>query len=131
MSVINSVVPNASKAKGGLVFKNIKSYYEHAVRKGFFMPAYNSKFINQQTITQILNGEILQIRQDQVTFRVVLTPPSKPVLLKKLEGYLKTLNIKSGIDPDKSPDKEWLVLALATVSGGKDEIFEPNYMPNR
>jgi hypothetical protein len=53
------------------------------------------------------------------------------VLLKKLEGYLKTLNIKSGIDPDKSPDKEWLVLALATVSGGKDEIFEPNYMPNR
>jgi hypothetical protein len=48
MSEINNAVSaSASKAKGGsLVFKNVRAYYEHAVRKGFLMPAYNSKFIN-------------------------------------------------------------------------------------
>lgn len=53
------------------------------------------------------------------------------MLLRKLEEYLKPLNIKSGIDPEKCPDKEWMILAIATVSGGKDEIFDPMYMPSR
>ena len=27
------------------------------------------------------------------------------------------------------PDKEWLVLAVATLSNGRDEIFDLDYMP--
>ena len=62
-----------------------------------------------------------------------MTPPSKLVLIQKLEHYLKTFNLKSGIDLDRGnfPDKEWLILAIATLSGGKDEIFSPNYVPTR
>ena len=48
-----------------------------------------------------------------------------------MDTYCQQLNIKLGIEPDKHPDKEWLILAIATLSGGKDEIFEPTYMPNR
>jgi hypothetical protein len=61
-----------------------------------------------------------------------MTPPTKFVLIKKLEAYLKKLNIKSGIDMEKQnfPDKDWLILAIATLSGGEDEIFDANYVPN-
>ena len=27
------------------------------------------------------------------------------------------------------PDKAWMVLAIATLSGGKDDIFDKNYLP--
>jgi len=60
-----------------------------------------------------------------------MNPPTKNVLIQKLENYLKPLNIKSGIEKEKHPDKEWLILAIATLSNGKDEIFDPDYMPNR
>ncbi len=55
------------------------------------------------------------------------------MLVQKLIGYLNKLNIPSGIDLVKQnyPDKNWLVLAISTVSAGKDEIFEKDYMPNR
>ncbi len=61
-----------------------------------------------------------------------MTPPTKFVLIKKLESYLKKMNIKSGIDMEKQnfPDKDWLILAIATLSGGEDEIFDANYVPN-
>jgi hypothetical protein len=54
------------------------------------------------------------------------------VLVQKLIKYLEQLKIPSGIDLAKQnfPDKSWLILAIATVSGGKDEIFHPDYLPN-
>jgi len=62
-----------------------------------------------------------------------MTPPKKLVLVNKLETYLKNFNLKSGIEVEKGnfPDKEWLILAISTLSQGKDEIFEPNYVPTR
>ena len=47
--------------------------------------------------------------------------------------YLEALNIPSGIDSVKQnyPDKAWLVLAIATVSNGQDEIFSRDYLPGR
>ena len=60
-----------------------------------------------------------------------MNPPTKQILLQKLENYLKPLNLKSGIEKDKHPDKEWLILAISTLSQGKDEIFAADYMPNR
>jgi hypothetical protein len=62
-----------------------------------------------------------------------MTPPSKAILVQKLEQYLKPYNISSGIDPARQnyPDKQWLVLIISTLSQGKDEIFEPNYVPQK
>ncbi len=47
--------------------------------------------------------------------------------------YLESLKIPSGIDTLRQnfPDKAWLVLAIATVSAGKDEIFSKDYLPGR
>ena len=117
---------------GPVVYKNVKAYWETTIREGYFLPAFSSKFINENMITAMKNLEIIAIKQQQVVFRVCLTPPTKFVLIKKLESYLKKLNIKSGIDMEKQnfPDKDWLILAIATLSGGEDEIFDANYVPN-
>jgi len=71
------------------------------------------------------------MEQSQVIYRVCVRPPSKEVLVKKLIGYLDVLKIPSGINTVKMnyPDKAWLVLAIATVSSGQDEIFNKDYLP--
>jgi len=87
------------------VFKNVKAYWEQEMRQGLYMPAFSSKFICEKTITSMKKLQTLAIRQDQVVFRVCMNPPTKQVLLQKLENYLKPLNIKSGFEKDKHPDK--------------------------
>lgn len=66
MSDINDVQSARKEmAKAGVgvtSFKNVKAYWEQSVRKGLFMPAYSSKFVNEKTITQMNNNEILAIR---------------------------------------------------------------------
>ena len=64
MSDINDVQSHRKEmAKAGVTsFKNVKAYWEQSVRKGLFMPAYSSKFVNEKTITQMNNNEILAIR---------------------------------------------------------------------
>jgi len=51
--------------------------------------------------------------------------------LQKFEQYLSTLNANSGIITAKEnyPDKEYLVLMIATLSQGNDEIFGKTYVP--
>ena len=53
------------------------------------------------------------------------------MLVQKLLQYLKNLNIESGISLEKQnfPDKQWLILAIATLSNGRDEIFNKDYVP--
>ena len=33
------------------------------------------------------------------------------------------------LENENFPDKSWMILAIATLSGGKDEIFDKNYLP--
>jgi len=117
---------------GPVVYRNVKAYWETTIREGFYLPAFSSKFINENTITAMKNGEILAIRQNQVTFRVCMTPPTKLVLINKFEQLVRQHNTKSGIDMEKQnfPDKDWLILAIATLSGGADPIFDAGYVPS-
>jgi hypothetical protein len=54
-------------------------------------------------------------------------------MVQKFERYLATKNQLSGIEMAKTnfPDKPWLVLAVATLSGGHDEIFHSDYLPSK
>ena len=53
--------------------------------------------------------------------------------MQKFLKYLGVSGAKSGIEMKKEnyPDKRWLILAIATLSRGKDEIFDPDYMPSK
>ena len=54
-------------------------------------------------------------------------------MVQKFEKYLAEKKQFSGIEVAKSnfPDKQWLVLAVATLSAGQDEIFHPDYLPSK
>jgi hypothetical protein len=112
--------------------KSVAAFWELLVRHGKLLPEYSSKYITEKQLLMIQANEIFSMDQVQVIFRLCVKPPSKLVLVQKLLKYLEQLKIPSGIDLAKQnfPDKGWLILAIATVSGGKDEIFHSDYLPN-
>jgi hypothetical protein len=111
--------------------RNVEAFWELLVRNNKFLPQFSSKFINGDTLSLIEQGKIFNLTQDQVVFRVCVKPPSKLVLVQKFNKYLEQHNIPSGIDMARQnfPDKYWLILSIATLSAGKDEIFGPDYLP--
>ena len=68
-----------------------------------------------------------------MVYRDCVSPPIKIVMVQKFEEYLCAINKVSGIDiaAKNFPDKAWLVLAVASLSDGSDEIFHPEYLPNK
>ena len=69
--------------------------------------------------------------QSQVVYRICVAPPPKQALLVKLHQYLQARNANSGIEEKKQnyPDKDYLILMIATLSQGNDEIFGKGYLP--
>jgi len=101
------------------------------LRDGYFLPKLSSKFVNQKVLQQIRDQKIFSVMQRQVVYRICVAPPPKQVLLLKLHQYLQARNANSGIDDKKQnyPDKDYLVLMIATLSQGNDEIFGKGYLP--
>lgn len=70
-------------------------------------------------------------KQDQLVYRECTRPPSVIVLVDKMNAYCTNLGYDSGVTHKRGnyPDKAWLIRAVATLSNGKDEIFDPGYVP--
>ena len=111
--------------------KNLEAAYEFVTRLGVLLPALSSRFMTVENLRKIADKKILCIMQNQVVFRRCYAPPRVAVLAQKVENYCKALNLDTGFDKSKEnyPDKEYLILCIATLSDGKDEIFEPTYKP--
>ena len=123
--------PTISQQIDQMKFRNLDACWEFLTRMGYFLPALTSKFMNADTMRKIADKQILAIMQNQVVFRRCYAPPRVAVLVQKLEHYCKALGIATGIDKTKEnfPDKEFMIIAIATLSDGKDEIFDPQYSP--
>lgn len=54
------------------------------------------------------------------------------MLAEKINRYLAARGKISGIDVEKEkyPDLPWMILAVASLSKGQDEIFRPDYVPS-
>ena len=111
--------------------KNLDAGWEFLTRLGVLLPALTSRFMTVENLRKIADKKILCIMQNQVVFRRCYAPPRVAVLVQKVENYCKTLGIDPGFDKTKEnyPDKEYLILCIATMSDGKDEIFDPAYCP--
>ena len=112
--------------------KGVAAYWELLTRHGKFLPEFSSKYITEKQLSLIQQNKVFSLTQQQVVFRCCVKPPSKLILVQKLVKYLGTHNLVSGIDMAKQnfPDKQWLILAIATVSNGEDEIFNCEYLPS-
>ena len=97
------------------------------------MPDFHSKFVTKETLLQMYNGEIFSIKTNQLIVRNCARPPQKLVLARKMEAYLADKGCKSGINFEKAnfPDKKYLLQMVAHLSKGKDEIFDPEYIPSK
>ena len=127
-----SDVSQASKAGGANPgFRNLAAFHEVLTRDGMCCPSINSTFVNKDSLSQMYMGKIFRLRQEDVVYRECVKPPSKLALVQKFHKYLGITGTESGINMKREnfPDKQWLILAIATLSKGKDEIFAPDYMP--
>jgi hypothetical protein len=111
--------------------RNKEAFYELMLREGYFLPKLSSKFVNQKVLQLIRDKKIFSVFQRQVVFRICVAPPAKQALLAKFHQYLAAINAVSGIEEKKEnyPDKEYLILMIATLSQGEDEIFTKTYVP--
>ena len=138
---LNSLLVSQSQSPGPLMAQPVnpedaalrdkRAFYELLVRAGFFLPKLSSKFINQRMLMLIRDAKVFVPKQAQVVFRVCATPPSKQVMIDKYVAYCASNSLEHGVNAKAQnfPDKEYLVLAIATLSGGNDEIFGRNYYP--
>ena len=65
---------------------------------------------------------------EQVVYKIVPNAPSKTVLEGILATLAKQRNKNLGIDADHKPDRNWIILAIATLDP-KHEIFGKSYKP--
>ena len=105
--------------------------HELMTRTGFYLPSIKCRYCTLKTLLKIREGQLWCLKQEHTVLRACTRPPSIRVLVEKLHSYLAPHNLKSGIDLDKEnfPDKGWLIIAVASTSNGRDEIFGKEYVP--
>ena len=81
------------------VVKNLENLHEVLIRNGYYLPKFTSSIINEDYLMQVANGEIWCIKYKEVRLLPCPKPPSKEVLIAKLNDYLNKSNLKAGIDP--------------------------------
>ncbi len=123
-------------------------------RNGFVIPAQTSTIVNNVYLDKISNfvhsafnyltcrpkireGVIWTPRtffsqqcpnNEQDVYRIFPNAPSKTVLEGILCILAKQRNKNLGIDADQKPDRNWIILAIATLDP-KHEIFGKSYKP--
>ena len=101
-------------------------------RSDYLLPELKSRWTTLERLLQVRDGKVWCLKQSESVYRICTRPPSCEVLTRKLDGYLAGLNLPpSGIniEKEKFPDRKWLILAIATLSKGGDEIFKRDYVP--
>ena len=113
--------PNNGVNMMDALVKDKKAYHELLVRSGWVLPDIDSKFVSSENLINIQAKKIYGLKVADVVYGQCVTPPSKQVLVDKLHVYLNGLNLlPSGINSVKKnyPDKQWLILAIASLSKG-------------
>ena len=124
--------PNPAVNMMDALVKDKKAYHELLVRNGYVLPDIDSKFVSSDNLISIQAKKLYGLKVNDVIYRQCVTPPSKQVLVDKLTIYLQVQGLPpSGINPIRKnfPDKQWLILAIASLSKGEDEIFRKDYVP--
>lgn len=136
------------------VVRNVKHKYNAMQRNGFVVPAQTSTIVNNAYLDKVSNFALYafsyltfhpQVREgviwtprtfyskqfpnsEAVVYKICPNAPSKTVL----EGILCTLakqrNKNLGIDANHKPDRNWIILAIATLEPDH-EIFGKSYKP--
>jgi len=94
----------------------------------YFLPKEKSTCMTAGWLTGVLKGDFWVPRYDTLVMRPCLYPPLKDQLQEFLlsEAALQAINL--GFDKTHSPDKDWMIVVLATLNE-KHPIFAKDYKP--
>ena len=111
---------------------SVAMLHELMSRADFLLPALKSRWTTLQRLLEVREGKVWALKQSKVVYRICTRPPCCRVLAQKLDAYLAQQQLPpSGINiaKEKFPDRPWLIIAVATLSQGQDEIFSKEYVP--
>ena len=111
---------------------SVAMLHELMSRADFLLPALKCRWTTLQKLLDVREGRLWALKQSHVVYRCCTRPPCCRILSLKLDDYLAQQNLPpSGIniEKEKFPDRPWLIIAVATVSQGRDEIFNKDYVP--
>ena len=115
-----------------VMISGVAMLHELMTRQGYVLPAVKSRWTTQKRLLEVRDGKVWALKASDVVYRQCTRPPSCRVLSEKIASLLVAKNLPTlGIDiaKEKFPDRPWLILALASLSKGDDEIFNRDYVP--
>ena len=111
---------------------SVAMLHELMSRADYLLPALKCRWTTLQRLLEVREGKVWALKQSKVVYRICTRPPCCRVLAQKLDAYLAQQQLPpSGINiaKEKFPDRPWLIIAVATLSQGQDEIFSKEYVP--
>jgi hypothetical protein len=111
-----------------LKVKSKKDLYEALVRNGYYPPKLKSNMVSEHYLVNVMDGTYYCPKAEEVRIKLCPRPPHKEVLLEKFRKQMRDKDLRSGMQEGKWPDKEWLVVVIATLCP-EDEIFKKDYVP--
>lgn len=102
--------------------------YDATIRNGYYLPKEGSSIITEDYLMSVINGTIFCPQFRDIKLLPCPTPPTKSVLINKLEKTMIKLSKNIGITEKNLPDKHWALVVLSTYHP-KDEIFLKGYLP--
>ena len=102
--------------------------YEALVRNGFYPPKMKSSMVTEHYLVNVMDKTYYCPLAEEIRVKMCPRPPHKDVLVAKFSKLMADKNLRSGLQPEKLPDKDWLIAVIATLHP-EDEIFRKDYMP--
>ena len=111
---------------------SVAMLHELMSRQDYMLPELKSRWTTLQKLLDVRDGKVWCPRQSQVVTRICTRPPCCRVLSIRVDHYLRLKGLPSSginIEKEKFPDRPWLIMAVATLSNGADDIFGRDYVP--
>lgn len=84
--------------------------------------------VSEHYLVNVMDGTYYCPKAEEVRIKLCPRPPQKDVLIAKFNKLMQDKGLRSGLQAEKLPDKEWLITVIATLNP-EDEIFRKDYLP--
>ena len=128
MQSANAQPGKMTSAKFSEIVMDVHDLYNLALRNGYFLPSATCSAVNEHMLLNVLQKTYWCPKYEEIRMKPCPRPPTKEVLLDKLQDVCVILNHNAAwIDDKHTPDRQWLVSVLATFKP-EDEIFKKGYV---
>jgi len=118
-----------SAEDAGDFIRTVSELYRALLMNWFYLPRQKSSCITSIYLGKVMRLEHWVPKHNEVKLRPCLCPPAKELLFTYLQSEASLQAISLGFDKQHMPDKEWMLVALATINE-HHLVFAKNYKPD-